>query len=113
MTTVTDVIEKGDMHMQEVMRIGNEFVPADKDIKDVANTGTEIADVAKKYKTDMLAVIGKGDKHTLVTQYHETDVKLEADIIKTASLVQTMANTYNVNAADITDAIKIIVNKGE
>lgn len=99
--------------MQEIMRIGNDFVPADNDIKDIVHASTEITDVAHKYKTDVLAVIGKGDEHHLVTQHHARDTMLQDDIIKAISLVETIAGTYNVNAADVADAIKLVVEEGE
>ena len=99
--------------MQEIMRIGDQFVPADEDIKDIGHTGTEITDIAKKYKTDVLAVIGKGDKHNLVTQHHESDTELWQDLAKTIALIQSMAEAYDVEATDIVDAIKFIIEKGE
>ena len=95
------------------MRIGDQFVPADEDIKDIGHTGTEITDIAKKYKTDVLAVIGKGDKHNLVTQHHESDTELWQDLAKTIALIQSMAEAYDVEATDIVDAIKFIIEKGE
>lgn len=99
--------------MQEVMRIGDEFVVADEDIKDVANASTEITDVAHKYKADVLAVIGKGDKHLLVAQNHEQETLLAEDLVKVVMLVHTMADTYDVDANDIADAIKYVVGEGE
>lgn len=99
--------------MQKVMRIGNEFVPADDDIQDVANAGTEITDIARKYKADMLAIIGKGDKHVLVAQNHEQDTMLMEDLVKIIMLIHTMADTYDVEVNDIADAIKYVVEKGE
>lgn len=102
--------------MQQVMRIGNDFVPADDNLKDIGRTGTEITDIARKYKTDVLAIIGKGDDHNLVTQYHEHDALLEQDLIKAITLVQAMADTYKAKATDIADAIKLVVeelNEGE
>lgn len=100
-------------YMQEIMRIGDKFVLADKNIKDISNASKEITDIAQKYKTDMLAVIGKGDGHQIVTQHHENmNVKLEEDLAKTISLIEAMAEAYDVNAIDIADAIKIILNEG-
>lgn len=114
MTLVMDKIEKGDTYMQEVMRIGDKFVPADKYIKDISNASTEINEVAQKYKTDMLAVIGKGDKHQIVTQHHENMyTKLEEDLAKVISLVETVADSYNVDAIDVADAVKRVINNGE
>jgi len=95
--------------MQEIMRIGNDFVPADKDIKDIGNTSTEIVDVAHKYKTNVLAVISKGDKHNLVTQSNEDDTQLVEDVIKIISIIETIADKYNANANDIIDIIKLII----
>ena len=109
--SVTTAMEKGDTRMQEIMRIGDTFVPADDDIKAIGHASTEITDVSKRYKTDMLAIISKGDTHSLVTQYHENDTQLGDDIIKAASLVNTMADTYNVEATEIADTIKAIVEQ--
>lgn len=97
--------------MQEIMRIGNELVPADKDIKDIMNASTEITDIAHKYKTDVLAVVGKGDKHNIVTQCRENDTTLADDVIRTTSLVQALADTYGENAEEIAATIKTIVDK--
>lgn len=97
--------------MQEIMRIGDNFVPTDDDIKAIGHASTEITDVARKYKTDVLAVVGKGDGHHIVTQYHETNTMLETDIIKAISLVESIAETYNVDAKDIADAIKIVIDE--
>lgn len=99
--------------MQQVMRIGDTLVPADDDIKDVAQASTEIGDIAHKYRAEMLAVIGKGEKHLLVAQNHEQDTRLEEDLVKIILLVYTMADTYKVDANDIVDAIKYVVEKGE
>lgn len=98
--------------MQKIMRIGDEFVIADDDIKDIGHTGTEITDIARKYKTDVLAVIGKGDRHNLVTQHHENETELWQDLAKIIALIQSMAESYNVEATDIVDAIKFIIEKG-
>ncbi len=98
--------------MREIMRIGDEFVVADNDIKDISKAGTEITDVAQRYKTDVLAVICKGDKHSLVTQYHEKDTaELSEDIVKAVSLVYTIADTYSVDAIDVAEMIKIIIEE--
>ena len=98
--------------MREIMRIGDEFVVADNDIKDISKAGTEITDIAQRYKTDVLAVICKGDKHSLVTQYHEKDTaELSEDIVKAVSLVYTIADTYSVNAIDVAEMIKIIIEE--
>ena len=98
--------------MQEIMRVGDKFVPADDDIKDISHTSTEIMDVARKYKADVLAIVGKGDKHTLVTQHHENETELWQDVIKLIALVQSMADTYDVDAVDIVEIIKFIIEKG-
>ena len=113
MTLVIRMTGKGDTHMQQIMRIGNEFVPVDDDIKDIAHASTEITDVAHKYKADVLAIIGKGEDHHLVAQHHANGGMLQDDIIKAISLIETMANTYQVNAADIADAIKLVIEEGE
>ena len=98
--------------MQQIMRIGDDLVPVDEDIKDISNAGTEIHDVAHRYKTDVLAVICKGDKHSLVTQYHEKDTaELSEDIVKAVSLVYTIADTYDVDAIDIAEMIKLIIEE--
>lgn len=99
--------------MQEVMRIGNEFVIADDDIKDVSNTSTAITDAAHKFKTDVLAIIGKGDKHLLVTQSREQETLLADDIVKVILLIHTLADTYKVNARDIAEAINYVMKEGE
>jgi hypothetical protein len=113
MTLVMDKIEKGDTYMQEVMRIGDEFVMADDDIKDVGHTSADITNAAKKYKTDVLAIIAKGDKHRLVTQHHEHDTELEEDIVKVVMLIYTIANTYEVDVRKVAEAIKYIIDEGE
>ena len=114
MTLVMEMIEKGHTYMQEVMRIGDDFVMADDDIKDIGHTSTEITDVAKKYGTDMLAVVGKGERHNLVTIYHEsTHTKLVEDLAKIITLVQTIAEAYEIEATQVADAIKILINEGE
>lgn len=113
MTLVMDEIEKGDKYMQQIMRIGDEFVVADDDIKDVGHTSTDITNAAKKYKTDVLAIIAKGDKHSLVTQYHEHDTELEQDIVKVVMLVYTIADTYEVDVHKVAEAIQYIINEGE
>ena len=100
-------------YMQQIMRIGDQFIPADDDMKDVGEAGTAITDIARKYKTDVLAVIGKGDKHNLVTQHHEGDTELWQDLAKTIALIQSTADAYSVEATDIVDAIKFIIEKGE
>lgn len=97
--------------MQQVMRIGNEFVPADDNLKDIGCTSTEITDVARKYKTDVLAIIGKGDDHNIVAQYHEQETLLEQDLIKAIALVETIADTYKVNATQVAKAITYVVEK--
>ena len=99
--------------MQQVMRIGDEFVMADDDIKDVGHTSMDITEAAKKYKTDVLAIIAKGDKHRLVTQHHEHDTELEQDIVKVVMLIYTIANTYEVDVSKVAEAIKYIIDKGE
>lgn len=99
--------------MQQVMRIGDEFVMADDDIKDVGHTSMEINKAAEKYKTDVLAIIAKGDKHRLVTQHHEHDTELEQDIVKVVMLLYTIANTYEVDVCKIAEAVKYIIDKGE
>lgn len=96
--------------MQQIMRIGNDFVPADDDLKDIGHTNTAITDVAQKYQTDVLAVIGKGE-HNLVTQCRAADTQLEVDIIKLVLLVEAIANTYDVDADDIADAVKLVTDK--
>lgn len=113
MTFVMDETEKGDKYMQQVMRIGDEFVMADEDIKDIGNTSTEINNTAKKYKTDVLAIIAKGDKHRLVTQHHEHDTELEQDIVKVVMLICTIADTYEVDVRKVAEAIKYIIDEGE
>lgn len=113
MTFVTDEVEKGHKYMQQVMRIGDEFVLADDDIKDVGHTSVDITNAAKKYKTDVLAIIAKGDKHRLVTQHHEHDTELEEDIVKVVMLIYTIANTYEVDVCKIAEAIKYIIDEGE
>lgn len=112
MTLVMDVIEKGDINMQELMRIGDKFVLADKDIKDIVSASTEITDVAKKYKTDVLAIIGKGSHQitTRRTEYKHTQLK--QDLAKIVSLIETVANAYNADAIDVADAVKLIIDKG-
>ena len=113
MTTVMDTCEKG-IYMQQVVRIGDNFVPADDDIKDISHTSTAITDVARKYKADVLAVIGKGENYHVVTQYHEGDTKIEEDIIKALSLIESIAEAYGTTAMDITQLIlRIIEMKGE
>lgn len=102
-----------DKYMQQVMRIGDEFVMADDDIKDVGHTSMEINKAAEKYKTDVLAIIAKGDKHRLVTQHHEHDTELEQDIVKVVMLLYTIANTYEVDVCKIAEAVKYIIDKGE
>lgn len=97
--------------MQQVMRIGDTFVPADDDIKDIGQTATDINDVAQKYKTDVLAVIGKGDKHTLVTQHHEQDTELIQDVAKIVALIQTVADTYEMDATELADAVSLVTNE--
>ena len=98
--------------MQQVMRIGDTFVPADDDIKDIGQTATYIHDVAQKYKTDVLAVIGKGDKHTMVTQHHEQDTtELIQDVAKIVALIQTVADTYEMDATELADAVKLVTNE--
>ena len=99
--------------MQQIMRVGDQFVPADDDLNDIGHAGTAITDIARKYKTDVLAVIGKGDKHNLVTQHHENETELWQDLAKTIALIQSMADAYSVEVTDIVDAIKFIVEKGE
>lgn len=113
MTFVMDETEKGHTYMQQVMRIGDEFVMADDDIKDVGHTSIEINNAAKKYKTDVLAIIAKGDKHRLVTQHHEHDTELEQDIVKVVMLLYTIANTYEVDVRKIAEAVKYIIDEGE
>lgn len=102
-----------DTNMQEIMRIGDEFVPADDDLKDIGHASTEITDVAQKYKADVLAIIGKGDKHHLVAQHYQNGGELEKDIIKAVSLVQTIAHTYEASAIDIAEIIKAVVAEEE
>lgn len=106
-------MEKGDMHMQEVMRIGDDFVLADKDIKDIGHAGTEITDIARKYKADVLAVIGKGDEHNLVAQHHAHDTELWQDIAKIVILIQAIADAYKVSVADVAEVTKFIIDKGD
>ena len=113
MTFVMDETEKGHTYMQQVMRIGDEFVMADDDIKDVGHTSIEINNAAKKYKTDVLAIIAKGDKHRLVTQHHEHDTELEQDIVKVVMLLYTIANTYEVDVRKIAEVVKYIIDEGE
>ena len=113
MTFVMDETEKGDKYMQQVMRIGDEFVIADDDIKDVGRTSIDITNAAKKHKTDVLAIIAKGDKHRLVTQHHEHDTELEQDVVKVVMLIYTIANTYEVDVCKVAEAIKYIIDKGE
>lgn len=97
----------------DVMRIGDEFVMADDDIKDIGHTSEEINNTASKYKTDVLAIIAKGDKHRLVTQHREHETELEQDIIKVVMLIYTIANTYEVDVCKVAEAIKFIIDKGE
>lgn len=113
MTFVMDEIEKGDKYMQQVMRIGDEFVVADDDMKDIGKMSTDITNTAKKYKTDVLAIIAKGDKHSLVTQYHEHDTELEQDIVRVVMLIYTIADTYEVDVHKVAEAIKYIIDEGE
>ena len=99
--------------MQEIMRIGDQLVPADDDIKDIGHTGAEITDIAHKHKTDVLAVIGKGDRHTLVTRHHENDTELWQDVSKIIALIETTAKAYDTPTTDIVEGIKIIMEKGD
>ena len=99
--------------MQQVMRIGDEFVVADDDIKDIGHTSEEINNTASKYKTDVLAIIAKGDKHRLVTQHREHETELEQDIVKVVMLIYTIANTYEVDVRKIAEAVKYIIDEGE
>ena len=99
--------------MQKVMRIGNDFVPVeDDDIEDIGHTCTQINDAAQKYKTDVLAVISKGDTHNLVTQYRQHDTMLVDDLVKVVSLIQSIADTYKINARDIAEMIKVVIKEG-
>ena len=93
------------------MRIGDQFVPADDDLNDIGHTGTAITDIARKYKTDVLAVIGKGDKHNLVTQHHEQDTELIQDVAKIVALIQTVADTYEMDATELADAVRLVTNE--
>lgn len=97
--------------MQQIMRIGDQFVPADDDLNDIGHTGTAITDIARKYKTDVLAVIGKGDKHNLVTQHHEQDTELIQDVAKIVALIQTVADTYEMDATELADAVRLVTNE--
>ena len=98
--------------MQEIMRIGDEFVLADEDIKDICSTSKEITNIAEKYKTDVLAVVGKGDEHHLTTIRHERQTKLEVDIARTISMIESIADSYDVNIKDVAEVIKLIIDKG-
>lgn len=111
MTLVMDEIEKGHTHMQEIMRIGDEFVVADDDIKDIGHTSTEITDVAKKYNTDVLAVVSKGE-HNITTQCHNEDVKFEENMLRLVALILAFADTYKVDAVKVVELIKILVEEG-
>lgn len=97
--------------MQQIMRIGDEFVLADDNLKDIGQASTEITDVAHKYKTDVLAIISKGDDHNLVAQHHEHDTLLEQDVIKAIVLVDTIADTYKVDATQVAEAIKMVIEE--
>lgn len=98
--------------MQQIMRIGNDLIPADDDIKDIGHASTDITDVAHKYKTDVMAVISKGDTHSLVTRCSEKEVtELGEDILKIIALVQTTADAYDADALDIVEMMKIILTE--
>lgn len=98
--------------MQQVMRIGDTFVQADDDIKDIVDASNEIYEIAKKYKTDMLTVIGKGDKHNLATQHHEGYTELWQDLAKSVALIKAIAKAYDVEEIDVAEAIKFLISKG-
>lgn len=98
--------------MQEIMRIGDKFVQPTEDIKDISKAGKEIVDAAHKYTADMLAVIGKGDEYNLVVQNHEQDeTMLEQDIVKAITLVETIAENYGVDAAQVAEVIKLAIEE--
>lgn len=100
--------------MQEVLRIGDQFVPANDDVKDIGKASTEITDIVKKYNADLLAVVGKGEGHNLVTAYHDdTHEKLVKDVTMIIALIQTIAEAYNTDAIEMVDVIKIIMKEGE
>lgn len=97
--------------MQRVLRIGNEMLPADDDIEAVGHTSTEITGIAKKYNTDVLAVVSKGE-HNITTQCHNEDVKFEENILRLVALILSLADTYNVDAVKVVELIKILVEEG-
>lgn len=92
--------------MQKIIKVGDDLVPADKNIEDISHAANEMQNVSQKYKTDMIAVIGKGENHHIVAQYHEQDAELAADIDKTISLIQSISNNYGV---DVKDVVKVIM----
>lgn len=97
--------------MQKVMRIGNEMMPADDDIEAVGHTSTEIVGVAKKYNTDVLAVVSKGE-HNITTQCHSEDTKFEENILRLVALILSLADTHKVDAVKVVELIKLLVEEG-
>lgn len=95
--------------MQEVMRIGDEFVVADDDIKDIGYASNDIADIARKYKTNILANISKGSKHNLVAKHYEDDTGLADDILKVIAIIDTLAKVYGVDAKEIASTIQKVI----
>lgn len=96
--------------MKEVLRVGNEFVEANDDIKDIAHVSTAVADIAHKHKVDILAVISKG-LDSIVTQNHENDnTQLKEDLVRIISLIESLADTYNVPATNIAEVIKRVID---
>ena len=97
--------------MQEILRIGNDLVPANKEIKDIGNTSVEITKIAEKYKTDVLAIIGKGEEYNLVAQHHEEkEYKLEKDIAKIISAIESISDLYEVDSKIIANVIKEVID---
>lgn len=102
--------------MQQVLCIGDNLVPVDDDMKDIADTSKAITDAAEKYKADVLAIISKGDTHSLVTQYHVDTTQLVTDIIRVCTLINALADTYNASAQEIMEAVSYAleeINNGE
>lgn len=52
--------------MKQIMRIGDEYVPADADIQAIADTSNAIQETADANGTSVTAVIGKG-AHSVTT----------------------------------------------
>lgn len=100
--------------MKEIMRIGDRLVPADQNLKDIGNASEEITNIAEKYKADVLAIIGKGDGRSIVAQHHEKNTKkLMEDIVKIITIIETIAEEYEVKTLDVIEAINFVIDKGE